>query len=388
MAAHKKTYPPPPSESKSSGSGSEGSSEDESTESPPPGPPPSQTNPPAKKAIVPDSKPEAKPGNDEGSGSSLEGEGSVDEGSDDEATAATKPVKDSALETPGDSAESDSGSESESDSDNEAAAKVAVAKSVDARKRVVTGSGTGEGKPAKRARPSTPVAKSREDDEIAILTGMRDFVNKGSNPFTDATGFYEFVRESLSHHGDPEQVADTLRRLKGRYQSAQSRAKKGKITVPHEGNRKTIFELSKMIWNKRNGGVMEDSAVASPDGKNRKKRQSRSRKVLEFETESDVEKPEQKSVELANGRPGKELPNGHPANNLLFIYWKELQKDDTRGLKLMKEGLELLEPSVARMLEERWKKIEIAKLEILQKQRDLFQEQMKMVLDALKQQRR
>ncbi|KAG9444468.1 hypothetical protein H6P81_015808 [Aristolochia fimbriata] len=367
MAAKRRAAPPPPpSESEPSGSGSEESSEDEATESPPP--PPAQTKSPAKRAEVSASKPQLKPRPEESS----EGEGSEDEGSEDEATPAAKPVKELA---PDESAKS--GSESDHEAAAKASGKAAGAKSDAAtRKRGAAVSvETADAKPAKRVRASNFVpGKSKEDDEIAILRGLSNYMGKGSDQSIDATALYEFVKGSLNHHEDPQQVADTIRRLKRRYQTIQSNAKRGKSAVPNEGNKKTIHDLSKMIWSQRN------AVKISPERKKSKKRQMSSRKVLEFERDEETERPEQKSTEY--------LVNGHPRKNFLFSCWKELESDNTAGLKLLKEGLELMEPSLARMLEERWKKIEVAKLEILQKQRDLLQEQMEMVVDVLKQRRK
>ncbi|XP_068659672.1 STOREKEEPER protein-like [Aristolochia californica] len=372
MAAKKKPYPPPPSESDSSSSGSEESSEDEAVESPPR---PSQAKSPAKKATVSIFKPRPESRSHESSDSGSEGEGS-----EEEATPAAKPVKNSTPEPSGESAESASGSDSESDHKVAAnsSGKDAGAKPDDSRKRVAPVSETAYEKPAKRVRALAPVLdKSKEDDEIVILTGLLDYIKKGSDPFTDTTGFFNFVEGSVNLHEGPQQLADTVRRLKKRYQGTVSNAKRGKVALPQVEKKKTVFELSKKIWSKGSEAQITIAEIASSDRKNNKKGQS-SRKVLQFEPEPKIEKPEPKSTELVNG---------HLKNNLLFSCWKELQNDNKVGLELMKEGLELMEPSKVRMLEVRWKKIEIAKLDILQKRRDLLQEQMEMILDALKQQR-
>ncbi|XP_068663709.1 STOREKEEPER protein-like [Aristolochia californica] len=358
MASKKKPDPLPPSESDSSGSSSEESSEDDAVESPPR---PSQTNPPAKKTIVSKSIPIPESRGRESSDS-----GSVDESSDEEVPSAVKPVKDIAPEPSADSV-----------SDHDTAK--ASGKADDARKRVATGSETEDGKPNKRVRAPTSVPeKSKEDDETVILMGLLDYIEKGSDPFTDATGFYNFIEGFLKHHEGSQQLADTVRRLKKRYQSIVSKIKRGKVLLPQEGKRKTIFELSKKIWSRGREAKIDDSAIVSSDRKNSKKGQS-SRKVLDFEPKPEIERLVGKSTELVNG---------HSINNLLVSCWKELQNDNRVGLELMKESLELIEPSKVRILEERWKKIEIAKLDILQKQKDLLQEQVEMVLDALKQQKK
>ncbi|KAH7864277.1 hypothetical protein Vadar_027719 [Vaccinium darrowii] len=65
-------------------------------------------------------------------------------------------------------------------------------------------------------------------------------------------GFHEFVKESLAFTGTTQtQLYEKVRRLREKYEKNARGENPGVFAKPHEGK---LFELSKKIWEKNDGG--------------------------------------------------------------------------------------------------------------------------------------
>ncbi|KAK9998109.1 hypothetical protein SO802_017712 [Lithocarpus litseifolius] len=167
-----------------------------------------------------------------------------------------------------------------------------------------------------------------DDNEIELLKGMLDYrAIHDSDPAADAAAFYEFVKESLHVEVTKAQLVDKMKRLRKKYRNNAGRGKKGKdpsFSKPHE--RKT-YELSKKIW-----------SCAAADG-----------------------------------------VSGRCLNEMLFF-----NKNVVLEESLIKKGLELIGQQKRLELEERWKRVELAALQLYVTRTELLRDQASLILEAFK----
>ncbi|XP_030948943.1 probable transcription factor At1g11510 [Quercus lobata] len=163
---------------------------------------------------------------------------------------------------------------------------------------------------------------------MELLTAMLDYKNvHDSDPGADAAAFYDFVKNSLQITVTKAQLIDKMKRLRKKYRNNAGRGKKGKdptFSKPHERN---TYELSKKIW-----------GCAAADG--------------------------------ASGR----------CLNGMLSFNKNVVLDES----LIKSGLELIGQQKRQELEERWKRLELAKLQMLAAHAELFRDQANLILEAFK----
>ncbi|XP_030948942.1 probable transcription factor At1g11510 [Quercus lobata] len=164
--------------------------------------------------------------------------------------------------------------------------------------------------------------------EMELLTAMLDYKNvHDSDPGADAAAFYDFVKNSLQITVTKAQLIDKMKRLRKKYRNNAGRGKKGKdptFSKPHERN---TYELSKKIW-----------GCAAADG--------------------------------ASGR----------CLNGMLSFNKNVVLDES----LIKSGLELIGQQKRQELEERWKRLELAKLQMLAAHAELFRDQANLIPEAFK----
>ena len=149
-----------------------------------------------------------------------------------------------------------------------------------------------------------------------------------SDPAADASAFYEFVKKSLHVEVTKAQLVDKMKRLRKKYRNNAGRGKKGKdptFSKPHERN---TYELSKKIW----------------------------------------------GCSAADGVSWRCL-NGMLSFNKNNVVLEE---------SLIKKGLELIGQQKRLELEERWKRVELATLQVYVTQTELVRDQASLILEAFK----
>ncbi|KAH7545836.1 probable transcription factor At1g61730 [Ziziphus jujuba] len=215
-----------------------------------------------------------------------------------------------------------------------------------------------------------------EDDEIVILRGMIDYTaKKGADPSADMNAFHDFIKKSLQINVTKAQLADKVRRLKKKYENNAGKGKKYNPTKPHELK---AFELSKKIWGGEGpsgGGGDEPKS----NGKVRSNQKSnRSLALLKAELLSTPEPPKEAEKMEIDGNPGVS-----ESLNEVVEFGKSLA---VVGLPehVVKKGLDLISGSKKAELEEKWKKLHVAELELYAKRTQLISEQAKLILDAYK----
>ncbi|CAI8597306.1 unnamed protein product [Vicia faba] len=219
-----------------------------------------------------------------------------------------------------------------------------------------------------------------EDDEMAIIKGLYDFITKTqTDPFKYHSAFYEFVKKSIHFKVTLEQLRDKIRRLKHKY---ETKAKTGKTPNFSKQNDRIIFEFSQKIW----GGkfnVNEAEEKGKPNGKLSQKepaaKKPRTTKKLVLEPDSPMVVKETRKVE----RTDTENRGPSLALNEL-IRFDESVSATRETIGAMKRGMELIEESERKELARRWEKVQIAEMEVFKMRADLAVDQAMSILDALK----
>ncbi|XP_077243446.1 STOREKEEPER protein-like [Tasmannia lanceolata] len=265
----------------------------------------------------------------------------------------------------------------------------------DSKRRRKVGSNASADEPAKKQQGFARLWS--EEDEIAILKGMAEYTKKGSNPTSDKEGFHSFVKDSLHVEVSTTQLSDKITRLKKKYQTNLKRATKGKepdFAKPHE---KTAYDLSKKIWGGNMDGEDDDIGVEANGGDSvpvnakasgvnggdlvqvkAKASGSRSRKTtVKAATPAKVLAfLENRNPEVVNRKAQIESLYSHVSRNLNLLAYDE---------RILKKGFNLIEPSKAKGLEERWKELELMEMNLYKRRIALIKDQIDLTFDALEQ---
>lgn len=192
-----------------------------------------------------------------------------------------------------------------------------------------------------------------EDDEIAILKGLIDCKSKiGCDPSVDPAAFHDFIKKSLHIKVSTNQLKDKIRRLKKKYLNNSKKGENGEDPVfsrPHDCK---SYELSKKVWD-------GDATVSN-----------------------GVDKPKTKSKKIINSTPLTKNPDEFDSScveKLLSHSVSDL------GESFVKKNLTLIEnPKLKKELEDRWKKLKVAEMEVFLQRVELIRDQTKLILDSIK----
>ncbi|XWS10772.1 hypothetical protein CRYUN_Cryun38cG0026600 [Craigia yunnanensis] len=213
-----------------------------------------------------------------------------------------------------------------------------------------------------------------EDDEIAVLKGMLEYsAKKGSDPIADMNAFYDFVKKSIHTDVTKAQLMDKIRRLRKKFENNAGKGKKGEdrtFSKPHE---QEAFKLSKMIWgNEGISGKVESSAARS-NGK--VKGNSKAFAALKAELPSSPEK------KVEPGEPIEVDKKSFKSLGSLFD-----KRFGVAGLEeeVLKHGLDMIGGEKKAALEEKWRKLQIAELELFLQRSELVKEHAKLMLEFYK----
>ncbi|KAK2642470.1 hypothetical protein Ddye_024233 [Dipteronia dyeriana] len=209
-----------------------------------------------------------------------------------------------------------------------------------------------------------------EDDEIAVLKGMIEFsTKKGVDPSQDMNAFHDFIKKSLHIDVSRTQLVDKIRRLRKKYENNLERAiKKGEVRTFSKPHEQKAYDLSKKVWGGEGGEVETARKTQNHRGSSK---QLAASKVESVNGPKDVEK-----MDVDND---KEL--SLDVEKFLF--------DNSLGVAgfedyVVKNGLAVIRGSKKTELEQRWKKLHIAQLELYVERIDLVKEQALLVVESLK----
>ncbi|GLT75505.1 hypothetical protein SLA2020_472240 [Shorea laevis] len=195
-----------------------------------------------------------------------------------------------------------------------------------------------------------------EEEEIVILKGMIEFsAKKGTDPTSDMNAFHEFIKDSLQHDCTRGKLLDKIRRLKKKYVNYVGKGKEDGFTKPHE---EEAYKLSKMIWgNGEKSMVKAETPVKSKAKPTPKKNQSLA--ALPF---PDASKESKTGEVLLDKRIGV----------------ASIEEE------VVSRGLDMIGGEKKAAMEERWRKLRIAELELYLQRNQLVAEQAKLLLDHYK----
>ncbi|KAL4318593.1 hypothetical protein GQ457_18G011160 [Hibiscus cannabinus] len=199
-----------------------------------------------------------------------------------------------------------------------------------------------------------------EDDEIAVLKGMLEYYDKkGVDPCADMNAFYEFVRKMIQADVTKAHLMDKIRRLRKKFENNAGKSKMGEHWIFSKPHEQKAFQLSRKIWGTEGiYGKIEPSSArsnAKPKG-----------------NDKEVERGERMNVD-----------NEKRCKNLYSLMDKRL---GVAGLEeeVLKNGLDMIGEEHRAVLEGKWKKLRIAKLELFLERCDLIKEHAKLMLESYK----
>ena len=241
-----------------------------------------------------------------------------------------------------------------------------------------------------------------DENEIELLKGMLDYTaSRGADPAADAAAFFEFVKKSLHVEVTKAQLVDKMKRLRKKYNNNAGRGKKGKdptFSKPHE---QKTYELSKKIWGSVEAATETEKAKDINNGKAKAKDNKNGKaKAKDNNNSNNNSNKNQKGNSLIRSLK-EELTESSP---VLYKYGEKMEIDGDSGSglgsclngmlrfdknvwldeRVIKRGLKLIDEEKKVELEERWKEVELAELEVFVKRTELIKDQARLILEAYK----
>ncbi|XP_011030341.1 PREDICTED: mediator-associated protein 1-like [Populus euphratica] len=213
-----------------------------------------------------------------------------------------------------------------------------------------------------------------EDDEIALLRGIIDFTaKKGCDPSKDMNAFYDFIKKSLHFDVSMTQLKDKISRLKKKFEN-HVKGKKGEnktFSKPHD---QKGFDLSKSIWGSdgsiKANGRKNDSGNTS---NNNKTGNAKKLEASKSELGMDVGEEDRVEVDMGRGSSVKRV--------LKFDSSVSVERMEDYVVRM---GLNFVHGTEKEKMEEEWRKLHVAELELFLKRNELIREQAKLMLAAFK----
>ncbi|NP_001305529.1 STOREKEEPER protein [Solanum tuberosum] len=245
--------------------------------------------------------------------------------------------------------------------------------------------------------PATPRSLWSDDDQLALLKGILEYKTvKGMEPSADMSAFHEFIRGKLQAEVSKSQISDKVRRLKKKF---LTNVKDGEEPVFKKGQDFLIFEHSKRIWGApgiSNGGV-KDNVNNTSNGKAKKtvevKKSSEPKKSAKVSKPKDDEKQKEEEQQVAVKEVVKEdivkgdqqdFQSKYPRLAASLETMSGLSTMYPNGSSLLKENMSLIATDKAKVLEEKWKKLEDDEAALMVKRLDFIAEHYRLVVDAMR----
>ncbi|KAL6971806.1 hypothetical protein U1Q18_031487 [Sarracenia purpurea var. burkii] len=205
-----------------------------------------------------------------------------------------------------------------------------------------------------------------EDDEIGVLKGLLEYLAKqGADPVGDLPDLLNFIKVSLQVDFSKTQLSDKIRRLKKRYVNNVKKGKYGKGRIFMKSHEQRIFELSKRIWGGEANSVGFDRTEVNREA-----------------MENHYNKNELAILDRA--KEGWKMEVEPSAGVLKPIWFNRSDRLSDMKEKIIKDELELITVPKKFELEEKWKQLRVAEMELYLKRVDLIMEQTKLVMEAMR----
>ncbi|KAL3363932.1 hypothetical protein AABB24_012926 [Solanum stoloniferum] len=243
---------------------------------------------------------------------------------------------------------------------------------------------------------ATPRSLWNDDDQLALLKGVAEYKTvKGMEPNADMSAFHEFIRGKLLVEVSKSQLSEKLKRLKKKF---FTNAKGGEEPVFMKGQDFLVFEHSKRIWGapETSDGVKE-IVTNSTNGKAKKtveaKKSSEPKRSAKVSKPKDDEKHTEEENQVAvkevikedivKGDP-QDFQSEYPRLAASFESMSGMFTMYPNGTSFLKEKMSLIAPDKAKLLEEKWKKLEDDEAALMVKRLDLIAEHYGLVVDAMR----
>ncbi|XP_039026775.1 probable transcription factor At1g11510 isoform X2 [Hibiscus syriacus] len=211
-----------------------------------------------------------------------------------------------------------------------------------------------------------------DEDEIAVLKGLLDFLDKkGVDPFADTNAFHDFVKDSIHTDVSKAQLMYKVRRLRKKFENNARRSKDGEDRTFSKSHEQQSFELSKRIWGKEGIISKIDSSAAKPKGNGKALDALKAEPVASADEKVDDGEPVEVNIKLSK------------TSGSLFD-----KKSGVGSLEdeVLKQGLDMAGEEKRAALEEKWRKLQIAELELFLDRNELVMEHAKWMLEFYKSQ--
>ncbi|XP_049353253.1 STOREKEEPER protein [Solanum verrucosum] len=238
---------------------------------------------------------------------------------------------------------------------------------------------------------ATPRSLWSDDDQLALLKGIIEYKTvKGMEPSADMSAFHEFIRGKLQAEVSKSQISDKVRRLKKKF---LTNVKDGEEPVFTKGQDFLVFEHSKRIWGApgtSNGGI-KDNVNNTSNGKAKMtvevKKSSEPKKSAKVSKPKDDEKQKEEEQKVAVKEVVKEDIVKGDQQDFQSKYPRLAASLETmypNGSSLLKENMSLIATDKAKVLEEKWKKLEDDEAALMVKRLDFIAEHYRLVVDAMR----
>ncbi|KAG5235365.1 hypothetical protein OIU77_009048 [Salix suchowensis] len=210
-----------------------------------------------------------------------------------------------------------------------------------------------------------------EEDEISLLQGIIDFIaEKGYDPSKDTNAFFDFIKQSFHFDVSMNQLKDKISRLRKKFEN-HVKGKKGENKVFSKPHDQKGFDLSKYIWGSE--GCIKANGKKNTNLNDNKKGNSKKLEALKADLGIDVGEEERMEVEMERDSNVKKVLN-----------FDRKASVGTMEDYVVSCGLDFAHGVKKEEMEEKWRKLHIAELELFLKRNELLGEQGKIMLSAFK----
>ncbi|XP_016580681.2 STOREKEEPER protein [Capsicum annuum] len=247
---------------------------------------------------------------------------------------------------------------------------------------------------------ATPRSLWSEDDQVAILKGMVEYKQeKGTEPNADMSAFYEFIRGKLQADVSKSQLSDKIRRLKKKFMTSVKDGEQPGFSKTQDW---LVYEYSNQIWGAPSNNIVKENVSSSANGKAKKAAADAVKKIAEPKKSSKVStlnkakdnekrEDEEKEKKVAAIEVVKEdivnddkqdFQSKYPRLAASFESLGGMSMIYPNGTSWLKEKMSSIASDKAKVLEEKWKKLDDAEAALILKRLDLIREHCGLVVDG------
>ncbi|XP_015170368.1 neurofilament heavy polypeptide-like isoform X1 [Solanum tuberosum] len=238
---------------------------------------------------------------------------------------------------------------------------------------------------------ATPRFLWSDDDQLALLKGIAEYkAVEGMEPKADMSAFHEFIRGKLQVEVSKSQLSEKLKRLKKKF---LTNVKGGEEPVFMKGQDSLVFQHSKRIWGApgTSNGVKEIVTNSTNDKAKKAvevKMSSEPKKSAKVSKPKDDENHKEAVKEVVKEDIVKgdqqDFQSEYPRLAASFESMAGMSTMYPNGTSFLKENMSLIATDKAKVLEEKWKKLEDDEAALMVKRLDLIAEHYGLVVDAMR----